>query len=203
MKKHFFTLTLFTAAIMMNSCSNQDVPDTNDFKGFYKITSISSSVQIDLNNDGIKTNDYLQEIKSGYTNYDGEIIDFGYDNNLSPNFAEARPTNQQSNDAKLLDIRFPFQEIDSLHQGNGTYVKVNMSYRNMNTGFIYKLTNSNVEIESDPFNHCEYYGIDDFQINRLNQDEFETIFNFEVYDFNEDKWILTELKTKYQKLKFN
>ena len=65
MKKYLTKFTLIILSIVMISCnSNDDEIGINDFKGFYKIKSISSSLPIDLNNDGLKSNDCLQEIKS-------------------------------------------------------------------------------------------------------------------------------------------
>ena len=201
MKKHFFKLTFFVVSILMISCTNNDDEmEINDFKGFYKIKSISSSIEIDLNNDGLKSNDYLQEIKSNYISYNGEIINFRYDNELRPNFAEAWPTKYQSNNAQFLDIRFPIQRIDSIYQGNDDFVKMNMEYQKMYTGFIYKLTNNNIEIESDPFNQFKFYEINTFEISRINKTEFEVIFDFKVYDFTENEWTETHLKAKYEKV---
>ncbi len=201
MKKHFFKLTFFVVSILMISCTNNDDEmEINDFKGFYKIKSISSSIEIDLNNDGLKSNDYLQEIKSNYISYNGEIINYRYNNELRPNFAEARPTKYQSNNAQFLDIRFPIQRIDSIYQGNDDFVKMNMEYQKMYTGFIYKLTNNNIEIESDPFNQFKFYEINNFEISRRNKTEFEVIFDFKVYDFTENKWTETNLKAKYKKV---
>jgi hypothetical protein len=201
MKKDFFKLTLFVVLILISSCANNaDEIEINNFKGFYKIKTISSSLEIDLNNDGLKSNDYLQEIKSDYVSYNGEIINYRYDNNLRTNFAEASPTKHQSNRAQFLDIQFPIQRIVSIFQGNDNFVKMNMEYRKMTTRFIYKITSNNVEIESDPFNQFEYYGITNFGIYKNNNSEFEIIFDYKVYDLTENEWVDTKLKVKYEKV---
>ena len=186
----------------MISCnSNDDEIELNDFKGFYKIIAISSSLPIDLNNDGLKSNDYLQEIKSNYISYDGEIIDYGYNNELEQNFAEARPTQYQTNNnTQFLDIRFPSQRIDSIYQGNGNYVKMNMEYRKIYTGFIYKLIANDIVIESDPFNQFDFFDINNFEINRIDKTKFEVLFDFKVYDFTENDWIETNLVGRYEKV---
>jgi hypothetical protein len=202
MKNCLTIVGLFSLTILVVvSCSkSEDETNVNDFSGFYKIQSISSSLPIDLNNDGFKTNDYLQEVKSNYTSYNGEIINYGYDNELAHNFAEARPLPYQSNNAKILDLRFPVQRIDSIFQGNNNFVKMNMEYEKLITGFIYKLTTNNIEIESDPFNHFEYYNINNFEINRLSKEVFEINFDFHVYDFSDNEWTETRLKAKYIKI---
>lgn len=200
MKNYILKLGIVGLTILFFSCSkNEGEIKLNNFSGYYKIQSISSSLPIDLNNDGLKTNNYLQEIKSNYTSFNGEIINFGYDNELRNNFAQVRPTKNQSNNTKFLDIRFPIQRIDSIYQGNNSFVPLNMEYRKMYTAFIYKLTDNDVEIESDPFNQFEYNNINNFEINRITITEFEILFNFKVYDFTVNKYVETRLKAKYEK----
>lgn len=199
MKEYIFKLIIFTLPILIFSCNENDL-EINDFKGYYKIISISSNLEIDLNNDGLKSLDYLKEIKSDYISYNGEIYNYNYNNELEQNFAEARPTTEQSNNTQFLDIRFPIQRIDSIFQGGNNFVKTNMEYRRMHTAFIYEINQNNIEIKSDPFNEFEFYGINNFNINRINKIEFEVTFNFKVYDFKENEWIETELKTKYEKV---
>lgn len=201
MNKFFLNIGLFVLTILTLSCSNNEYEiGLDDFSGVYKIQSINSSLTIDINNDGIKSNDYLQEIKSNYISYNGELINYGYNNELKHNFAEARPTKFQSNSTKFLDIKFPIQRIDSIYQGNNNFVTMTMEYVKMNTAFIYELTNKNIKIASDPLNHFEYYNINNFAVNRLNKDEFEIQFNFKIYDFSEKDWIETNLKTRYLKV---
>lgn len=201
MKKISSKLTLIILSILAISCNSDDNEiEINDFKGIYKIKSISSSLPIDLNNDGLKTTDYLQEIKSIFIKYNGKEHDFRYDNELSQNFAVARPTKRyKSNFTQFLDIRFPIQHIDSIFQGNDNFAITNMRYDNIRTYFIYKLTNNDVEIERDSAIEFEYYDITNFEISRINKDEFEISFDFKVYDFTENEWIETNLNSKYIK----
>ncbi|MFH6971591.1 hypothetical protein [Flavobacterium petrolei] len=202
MKKLYLQIILFVLTVLSFSCSkNEDEIELNDFKGFYQISSITSNVKIDLNNDGLKTTDYLQEIKSNYISYNGEIINYGYNNELNYNFAEAQPSEYNVNkNTQFLDIKFPIQRIDSVFQGNDNFVKMNMEYSKIGSSFIYKLSNNNVKIESDPFNQFEYYNINNFVINRINKEKFEIFFDFKVYDFTENKWIETKLTAKYIKI---
>lgn len=202
MKEQYSQFILFVLILLFVSCSkNEDEIELNDFKGFYQINSITSSVPIDLNNDGSKTTNYLQEIKSNYISYNGEIINYGYNNELKYNFAKAQQSEYTvSNNRQFLDIKFPIQRIDSVFQGNDTFVKMNMEYSKMGTNFIYKLFNNNVKIESDPFNQFDYYNINNFVINRINKEQFEIFFDFKVYDFTENEWVETNLTAKYIKI---
>ncbi|MGO4904172.1 hypothetical protein [Flavobacterium sp. W20_MBD1_R3] len=202
MKEQYSQFILFVLILLFVSCSkNEDEIELNDFKGFYQINSITSSVPIDLNNDGSKTTNYLQEIKSNYISYNGEIINYGYNNALKYNFAEAQQSEYTvSNSKQFLDIKFPIQRIDSVFQGKDTFLKMNMEYSKMGTNFIYKLFNNNVKIESDPFNQFDYYNINNFVINRINKEQFEIFFDFKVYDFTENEWVETNLTAKYIKI---
>jgi hypothetical protein len=120
---------------------------------------------------------------------------------LNYNFAEAQPSEYNVNkNTQFLDIKFPIQRIDSVFQGNDNFVKMNMEYSKIGSSFIYKLSNNNVKIESDPFNQFEYYNINNFVINRINKEKFEIFFDFKVYDFTENKWIETKLTAKYIKI---
>ena len=200
MKKTYVLFLLLASLLLALGCnkSNEEL-EINDFKGLYRITSILSSKAIDLNNDNNKSNNYLQEIKSDFITFNGQIINCNYDNNVKNNFAEARPATAIQNNTKFLDLRFPIQRIDSLYQGNNDYEIINMDYKKITTGFIYKLLGNNVEIESDPFDDFTFYKIKNFYINRLNKNEFETKFDFNVYDFMDKKWVETNLKVQYVK----
>lgn len=201
MKNYFTKLGLVSLATLFIACSNNEEETiVNDFGGLYKIQTISSSVPVDMNNDGVARKDYLQEVKAKYTSFNGEIIDYGYNNELPHNFAEARPTKVKTNDIKFLDIRFPIQRIDSLFQGNDKFEKMNMEYSKMYTSFIYKITDKTLAIESDPFNQFEFYKIKNFAIQRLSKEEFEVQFDYKVYDFSKKKWIDTNLNAKYIKI---
>jgi len=201
MKNTISLLSLIILSLFVVSCTSDDNDiEVNDFKGYYKIKSISSSLPVDLNNDGLQTTDYLQEIKSIYISYNGKEIDYRYDNEVRPNFAEARPTKNQTNNTPFLDIQFPTQRIDSIFQGNDNFAILNMEYTTMHTALIYKLTNNDIAIETDPFDEFEYYGIKNFVITRINKAEFEISFDFKVYDFTESKWIETNLSSQYTKV---
>jgi len=198
MRKKYVVLSFLVLALVACSTSNKDV-HSNDFIGYYKLQTISSSIAVDMNNNGIKTNNYLEEIKADYINYNGEVINFGYDNELRHNYASVGPPENLPGFAGFLDIRFPIQRIDSVFQGNDTYVTINTEYRKMTTGFIYIISVDTVEIE-DAMNHFEYFDINNFSINRLNTDAFEILFDFKVYDFTENDWVTTELYATYLKM---
>lgn len=201
MKTNPLFLFFISINVLLFSCSNSENDiDTNNFKGLYKIQTISSSLPVDLNNDGLKSNNYLQEIKSDYLLFNGETVNYGYNNELPSNFAEARPTKNQTNNTKFLNINFPIQRIDSVFQGNNNYFTINMEYVKLKTGLIYKLLNNTIEIESDPFNNFNFYNISNFEIQRITKDDFKIEFDYSVYDFSDNNWIQTRLTTHYTRV---
>lgn len=203
MKKCILTLVFFGVMILFFSCSkNEGEVLVNDFGGYYKIKSISSNIPIDMNNDGIKSTDYLQEVKSDYILFNGEVMNFGYDNELRHNFAEARPTKYQSTNAKYLDIRFPIQKIDSIYQGGNNFITLNMEYIKIPTFLSYSLSQNNVEIDSDLYNYdqLEFYNVRNFEIQRISKNEFQIKFDYLVYDFFQNDWIDTNLTAEYIKV---
>ena len=201
MKTSAIILFFLSINVLLFSCSNSENDfDTNDFKGLYKIQTISSSLPVDLNNDGFQSTNYLQEIKSDYLLFNGETVNYGYNNELPHNFAEARPTKNQTNNTKFLNINFPIQRIDSVFQGNDNYATINMEYVKLKTGLIYKLINNTIEIESDPFNDLAFYNVSNFEIQRLTKDDFKIEFDYSVYDFSENNWIQTRLATHYTRV---
>lgn len=197
MKKTALIFALLTIGI---ACETSNQSPENDFKGFYKIHTIESSLPIDLNNDGIKSNDYLSEIQSDYTLHTGEIVNYNYNPNNEWNFASASPLPLQQNETKFLNINFPAQSIDSVFMGNDTYEKINMEYRKLNTSFLYEIQNQNVSIASDPFDQFTFLGITNFDLQRINKNQFFVAFNFNVYDFIENQWVNTRLTASYTQI---
>jgi hypothetical protein len=84
--------------------------------------------------------------------------------------------------------------------GNDTYEKINMEYRKLNTSFLYEIQNQNVSIASDPFDQFTFLGITNFDLQRINKNQFFVAFNFNVYDFVENQWVNTRLTASYTRI---
>ena len=60
-------ITICLISFFLNSCSKENETDEkvgNNFPGHYRVASITSDIAVDLNNDGVKSIDLYQEIKS-------------------------------------------------------------------------------------------------------------------------------------------
>src|SRR5688572_4790306 len=103
MKRNFLFVVLLTAA----ACSSDNERDLlGSLPGRYKITSIQSVEYVDLNNDGIKSNDIFFEISAPHHCLNGQVLSF-YDFNDFGSYMEVRPLPDASNDAQLISINIP------------------------------------------------------------------------------------------------
>lgn len=196
---HFIVPLIFCFFLGCSDDSNEKEV-VNDFRGEYKIIDITSSVSIDLNNDGVKSNNYFAEFQSGHVRHNGEIVNFGWNLNEPGRYAIARPTATNGYKIQFLDINFPKQRISPLFIGNDTFVDILMEYRAMRTWLIYILENGQVRIDPTATQDFQFHGITNFNIKRLNVQTFEIKFNMNIYDFVDKTWVNSEITTTYSKV---
>lgn len=191
------TLILSMLIVVLSSCKNDDSLNIiNDFSGYYRIVSINSSVPIDCNNDGIKSNNYLQEISSGYR-LNNEIVN-GFFNIDDPwFFVEVRPTKSNNNYAKLIAFNFPYQSI--LFQNDnpllpllGWYSSglINYSYEFMESGEV-KIKDNNPEFQAKIANNLT--------VKRKDKMQFELDMSIKLFDFVSKSWVESRVKVVYKK----
>jgi hypothetical protein len=181
----------------LSSCNKDDSIEINDFSGYYKIVSINSSIPVDCNNDGIKSNNYLQEISSGYR-LNNEVVN-GFFNTDDPHFfVEARPIkSNRDNYAKLIAFNFPYQSI--LFQNDnpqlpllGWYSRglINYSYEFMENGEV-KIKDGNPEFQTKIANNLI--------VKRKSKTEFELNVDIKLFDFVSKNWIESRVRVNYKK----
>lgn len=93
--KLLFTLTL--SILFFASCSDDDNEDKslNDLSGRYKIVSMKSSASLDLDNDGMKSDDVLKEI----ARYESTV-----------NYASVVSYDKEKNEGHV-SVPYPFQSV--------------------------------------------------------------------------------------------
>ena len=181
----------------LSSCKKDDSVEINDFSGYYKIVSINSSIPIDCNNDGIKSNNYLQEIASGYR-LNNEVVN-GFFNMDDPHFfVEARPIKSNGgNYAKLIAFNFPYQTI--LFQNDnpqlpllGWYSRglINYSYEFMENGEV-KIKDGNPKFQTKTASNLS--------VKRKSKTEFELNGDIKLFDFVSKIWIESRVRVNYKK----
>jgi hypothetical protein len=169
----------------------------NEFSGRYTIVSIMSSIAIDCNNDGIKSNDYLQEISSGHTT-DNKVNEgfFRIDNPRF--FVEARPLSYHTNNAQLIAFNFPDQHILFLNENPqlpilGWYNISLINYRyEITDNKEIKIIDGNPKIQQKIANNLT--------VKRISKTVFELELNKKVFDFVSKTWKESIFKAKYKKI---
>lgn len=181
------------------SCQKDDVnADTdidNSFSGYYKIASIESSIPVDMNNDGIKTNNILNEI-SGFHFFSEETVLRMYTPDTYKSLAVIRPLAYQTNNALLIDFNYPCQNI--LYEDED--VPRLHSYSGQFRNYSYKLKADNVieVIDNNPEYNAKYGKINSAV--RLEDESFRIDLTVKLYDFKDKVWVETKEIVKYVKV---
>ncbi|WP_165040890.1 hypothetical protein [Dysgonomonas sp. ZJ709] len=188
-------IILFAAFFISCSDDNKDQVVIDEFAGYYKITAIESSIPIDMNNDGIKSNNVLMEISSRHA-FNGEVISNFYNFNSFPSFAEVRPLPEQSNDARLIAFNYPYQILLNEDEGN----PVLMYYMKQFINYSYNLKpNNEIEvIDNNPDYHSEYGVIN--SASRIDENSFQVNLSTKLYDFEDRIWVEADIEISYAKV---
>lgn len=190
--KLFFIL--ISSVVLLISCSNNDsnTSDVIDFSGNYKIISMRSSAPVDMNNDGIKSEDVLKEVTTPYIISETKTPGPAYDNsNITATVSYYREKNEGS-----VFVPYPFQDViydkyDSAFLG--FYVMQFIS-------FSYKLNvNNEIEVTAISTEHqFAEYGVAS-SAKRIDKDSFLVVVSAKLFDFKEKKWINADVEIKCQK----
>lgn len=194
-------LLLLSVLVLCISCDTEnDNAPVNDFKGYYKITSIVSKTAIDLNNDGIQSTNILQELSSPHTTLNGVFSDF-YNVSNPKNFAEVRPTEGQMNPTQFISFNFPEQSISYLNDDLALNIPILMHYTtSMNVSLFYKINNQNgIEIIDNDTEWNAQFGVIN-SLQRMDKTNFEVDLDKKMFDFASKQWLVLKVKANYQKV---
>lgn len=194
-------LQLLPFLLLLISCtSDKDENLVNDFRGYYKITSIVSETPIDLNNDGLKSNNILEEISSPHTTLNGVYPNF-YNAENGNNFAEVRPLVEQSNSTQFISFNFPEQYISYLNDDLELNIPILMHYtKSMNIDYKYEFINQNEIkiINNNPEWNSQFGEIK--SLTRIDKNNFEIDLDKKMFDFSSKQWMFLKVKAHYQKV---
>ena len=197
MKRILLIILPFT--IISCDPNNTEEKQLNDFVGYYKITSINSETAIDLNNDGIKSKNILEEISSPYTTPSGLAENF-YNANSPDNYAEIRPTKQQNNNAQLISFNFPEQIItyrnDDLTLNQPFLMEYSSSMNNMS----YEFTNKSEVIIMDNNKEWNSQFGEIKNLTKIDKKTFQINLDKRMFDLSTKKWTVLQLNATYQKI---
>ena len=175
------------------SCERENKVPVNDFGGYYKLYSIIAEQEVDINNDGIQSNNIFHEYASTIPK------DFAFYNpNWFSNFAEIRPTIFQTGDGQLADFRFPCQEISYERNNEGKPELVGYLSRFMN--YSYEIDkNGNILLSNNNHEFGKQFG-EIHSLKRNGTVTFDLDMTLNLFDFKAEKWISTKAIASYQRV---
>lgn len=191
-----------TALFCLTGCSENEYTELplDDFAGRYEIIAVTSGQALDLNNDGIASNNLYSEYSTPFHWENAVYLPVPFDFTDPYNYADFQQG--RSNNINFADFRFPcqyFYEEDILRPNIAPLHAYNWGFRNMT----YQLTdNGDVIITSlitskddEPADNMGYIR----SLQRLSKDLFEVDMTLELYDFKQQKWIITPVWTVYER----
>lgn len=187
-------IAILLVFMLMYSCSNETNDLPRDIGGYYKIVSIKSDKPLDLNNDGIVSNDFYTEISGPHTTSNGDKISF-YDFESSQNYMEIRPTDVQTNKAQLIDFRFPHQYIDYLSNGDVFLSEYSRIFRK----YYYKFNGDEIELFNDYADEIQEIGTV-LELKSKETNTFLANISKKIFDFKTKKWFSVNLQVEYLKV---
>jgi hypothetical protein len=198
-------LILFSVLVLIFfSCSENNREEdellANDFRGVYKISSMTTELPFDLNNDDFQSTNYLEEISLPYKLHNGQIVNYGFTPNNPLFKTTAKPYLQYDNETKFLEMYLPENDMSPIYIGNNNFVNISLGVDRLYMTLVYKLVNGQVEIESDPFDFFAFNNMTNFSIMRLNKDIFEIKFRKNFYDFKDEVEKNTEIKVIFERI---
>lgn len=186
MKPYF---SLFLLLIVLTACSNDDSQNEalRQYTGYYSMVSFQSDRSVDLNNDGLRTTQLLDEIKMS-NSYDLEI----------------RPLESHSNDSKLISFFFPKTNLTFQYPGEPEgYTE----FTNYGFGTQYEFINNTFQLQLRSYVEQNY--IDNIQNDLevtiesdliiLSENRLRLDISKEFYDYHANEWVRLAIEIIYQK----
>lgn len=190
------TILLFILFLGFVSCSSDDndIVD-NTFSGRYKVVSILSDKKIDLNNDGRESEDLLNEM-SDIHKVTVVLAPPTYDPNSMGNYAEVRPLNGSTNDARLIDFNYPCQVF--IYEAEGDYSVMTYLSRFNNYSYEYTSDGQIEIIDNVPDFNTQYGTVN--KLVKINDDSFSINMTINLYNFKAKEWVKADVKVVYEKV---
>lgn len=188
-----YCLVLFISLLSLSGCNDNDEANpVVNLSGEYKVTSILSSVPVDMNNDGVKSYDVLKEVTTPYV--------INKTSNFGPYYIGTHATatvtyNKEKNEGSVL-IPYPFQSVIYENESSAFLNFYVMQF----IGLSYKLNlNDEIEITSISTEHqFADYGIAK-SAKKIDKGSLLVVVSAKLYDFKEKKWMDADVEVRCQK----
>lgn len=196
--KTFFLLLV--VSLMLQSCFSNSNSPVNTLGGWYTLTSISSDTPVDLNNDGVRSLDFLGELTARYYDHTQQATIPMFASTGSVYNAEIRPHAGNQNKTPSIDFNFPHQAIDSTSFSNRNYFL--HWYQPAFEGFTYEIQKDQQIklIDKLPISNKKIGTVT--HLERINANSFELMMDKNVFDFVDKKWKIVQLKAIYLRADF-
>lgn len=192
-------LVLLVSLVLQSCFSNSNSP-VNTLGGWYTLTSVSSDTPVDLNNDGVRSLDFLGELTARYYDHTQQATIPMFASMGSVYNAEIRPHAGNQNKATSIDFNFPHQAIDSTSLSNRAYFL--HWYQPAFEGFTYEIQKDQQIklIDKLPISNKKIGTVT--HLERINANSFELMMDKNVFDFVDKKWKIVQLKAIYLRADF-
>ena len=191
--KTFFLLLV--VSLMLQSCFSNSNSPVNTLGGWYTLTSISSNTPVDLNNDGVRSLDFLGELTARYYDHTQQATIPMFASTGSIYNAEIRPHAGNQTRYPSINFNFPHQSIDSTSLTNRAYFL--HFYQPVFEGFTYE-TQKDQQIKLIDKLAADKEKIGTVtHLEPINSDSFELTIEKKVFDFADKRWKIAHLKAIY------
>ena len=188
-------ILLLLVSLVLQSCFSNSNPPINTLGGWYTLTSVSSDTPVDLNNDGVRSADFLKELTARYYTPTQSTSLSMFTPTGSLYNAEIRPHTSNQTTYPNINFNFPHQSIDSTSLANRTYFL--HFYQPVFEGFTYEIQNGrSIKLIDKLLTNKEKIGTVT-HLERINSDSFELTMDKKVFDFADKKWKTAHLKAIY------
>ena len=182
---------ILLAVLIVTACKDDLAYKAPSIAGYYKVESMVSDIEVDLDNDGIVSTNVMREISQ---------VDYNFSN---PPYLEIRPT--KYNDTRRQHIYIPFPDprltfaFPSSPNGLVTFLRNELNGR----GYGYEYDENTKVIHIDRTNLKEEE--EDLQgklidIKVIGKDRLELLVSDNQYDFRTARWVRLQLICTYAKV---
>lgn len=188
-----FIFLVLTSGFFLSCSKADDVATTANISGKYHVVAMQSAIAVDLNNDGLKSKDLLQEVVPSYL-----VKEDGALERIVPlsNTSAILSYDQDKNEGSLI-TPYPFQEmlgpIGNREPGLGTYVLqfLSLSFRIDAAGGV------EVTEVSDKYQYTDLAVAKSVKI--MDDDTFILGVAAKLYDFTERAWVECDVELECKK----
>lgn len=193
-------VSLLVISFFSCSSDSSEPKIINDFGGYYQVTNIVTDIELDLNNDGIKSKNMLLEITSAHTTPNGIYPDFNFKPKHPWNLVEARSTIDSQIMTQLVNFNFPEQELAFLNEDPSKPILLFAAYSGKFNTFRYEFKSQN-KINLIDWNQeytAQYGKIN--ELIRIDKTSFRLYLTKNIFDFKDKKWNNVNVIATYIKI---